>query len=103
MLSPARQNKIAFWSGFLGAVAGCVYLNWRSFLNDQSPGIDSISQYGFPIPLYQAGGWVTIEEFLWIGLSFDLGFALGTGYALGWLCAYLWQASRPNQGPNAFE
>ena len=91
------QGRIALGLGFVASIAGCVYLNYRSFIHDGSPIIDGVSLYGFPLPLYQQGGWAGGAKILWLGVSVDFAFALITGLFVGGFCKYLWIQTRPNQ------
>ena len=47
---------------------------------------DCLISYGFPLPLYEEGGFITIERMLWSGLVADLYLALSLGLLLGWAC-----------------
>ena len=96
LVSRLAINRITFWTGFVAGVAGCVYMNWRSYVNDRCPIIDCAWTFGFPFPLHQQGGWAYSWSIIWPGLVGDVAFAIAAGIVCGWLCRYLWIASRSN-------
>ena len=47
---------------------------------------DCFMSFGFPFPLWEEGGFVTIRRILWSGLIADFYLALSAGILLGWVC-----------------
>ena len=59
--------------------------NYYSFVR-MSAGFcdDCLLSFGFPFPIWEEGGFVTIRRVLWSGLVADFYIALSTGLLIGW-------------------
>ena len=60
-------------------------LNYLSYVLERSSGacLDCGWGFGFPLPLYREGGFISYEEMIWIGLLADVAFTLMLGLLLG--------------------
>jgi hypothetical protein len=45
---------------------------------------DCLISFGFPFPLWEEGGFITIRRILWGGLLADCYLAVSAGLLLGW-------------------
>ncbi len=75
----------AFRLGFVLGIIVCVLLNVYSYLVNQcSPTIDDCGwTFGFPVPLYLEGGFVSFQEIIWLGLITDIFFAVTASIIVG--------------------
>ena len=51
---------------------------------------DCFISFGFPFPLWEEGGFITIRRILWGGLIADFYLALSLGFLLGWTYQRFW-------------
>ena len=59
--------------------------NYYSFVRMNSGFCDDcFISFGFPFPLWEEGGFVTIRRILWSGLIADFYLALSVGLLIGW-------------------
>jgi hypothetical protein len=70
-MSKLLKNK-AFLLGFVIGTILFVLFNYLNFTREQFTCDDCTYQYGFPFYLYEEGGFVTIERFIWSGLFLDI-------------------------------
>lgn len=50
-------------------------------------------RFGFPFPFYAYGGFVSYEEFLWLGLFGDIAFVFVVALWSGILANFFWSRS----------
>ena len=66
-------------------------MNYYSFVRMESTFCDDcFLSFGFPFPLWEEGGFVTIRRVLWSGLVADVYIALSFGLLLGWAYKRFW-------------
>jgi hypothetical protein len=60
-------------------------MNYYSFVRMNSGFCaDCLMSFGFPFPLWEEGGFVTIRRIRWSGLIADFYLALSVGLLMGW-------------------
>ena len=76
-MSGLRQRK-PFGLGFTVGIIICSLLNYYRYLNNVcSDGIDDCGwSFGFPVDLYEKGGFVGYTKIIWFGLATDIFFAI---------------------------
>ncbi len=72
-------------SAFLLALVLFIVANYYSYLRMGGSCDDCFVSFGFPFPLWEEGGFVTVKYILWSGLIADLYLALSAGFLLGWV------------------
>lgn len=87
-----------FTAGFLAGVILLVAINLYSYSQMGDYEIaDFYYEFGWPFPLYQAGGILHLELINWCGLIADTSVAIFAGVALGVICDLLF--ARPGVRP----
>lgn len=65
--------------------------NYLSFLKMSSGFCDDcMMSFGFPLPIWEEGGFITITRLLWSGLIADIYLALSVGLLMGWTYQRFW-------------
>ncbi len=72
------RQHIALRIGFALSILILIVLQYVSYLRN-NPGVGCMDcgwRFGFPIPFYEYGGFVSYEKVLWLGLFGDIAFAV---------------------------
>jgi hypothetical protein len=93
--TPSKPFIIAFGVTFLLIFA------WNLFsylhLRANPPEMDWYEECGFPFSFYGLGGFVGIDQFLWLGLVANYVFALALSVFAGFVCDRVYSGSRSKE------
>lgn len=95
-MSKLIKDKV-FLLGFFSKIFLFLSLKYLNFTREKFTCDDCRYQYGFPFYLYEEGGFVTVERFIWSGLFFDIVIALICSFLIGLIFKFVWAKISANK------
>jgi hypothetical protein len=85
------SGKIAFTFGVIFGIFILIGANYLSYLNNTNFTCDDCGwSFGFPLPFYQEGGFISFKEILWTGLIINILVGLIFSFVIGLIFSFAW-------------